>query len=584
MLAVGAGGWLPGWQPWPLLLLAAPLLWWGRDAAGAPPGRTPGTGRGRLADTATARGGRAGLRLSDRWLGAVGLGTVLSLTVAVWAALQDHEPWIGHEEAVYANKARSWTADGPPDAGWGPYRPPGLPLLGTIALRVHPDVGALRTVTLLLALLTLTIVWLVAARWTTPVRAALVTLLVLSGLGFLRRMPEFLTDIGATGLLLLVVYLVTRAQERPESRALLLLPPVVLAAFYLRYGVVGNLCAIGLAALLAYGPRAWAARARDLAVAAGLVLLGLLPHFMQATALTGWPLGLITWATSQAERSFIGDGLLYYLAIFPYRLAGDLGAVVMVAGLAAAVGAARRLRAAGAWRRPPLGRDRSRRAARSETGRPPGPGQRSEPGQRSDDRSAVKNRPGVEDRRQVFLAATAVLLPVVLGTATDGEPRFVYLSVVLLTILGVQALATWAGDRRRAVLAGVAGMAALTVLGTAQVVAHGAMPGPTGQNRSTVPVARAVAAEADGRPCLVVTGYVPETGWYSGCDAVTYRQYRRLPERPPADRVVHFVRYERGRLQPDAEGVARLTEGLPSRTWRLPTDGSLGIATIVTLR
>ncbi|MBB1243666.1 glycosyltransferase family 39 protein [Streptomyces durbertensis] len=551
MLAVGAGGWLPGWQPWPLLLLAAPLLWWGggvrRPTADDPPGRAPQAAPGRSADTRKPPGGRTGPRLSGRWLGAAGLGAVLSLTIAVWAALQDHEPWIGHEEAVYANKARSWTDGGPPDAGWGPYRPPGLPLLGTLALRVHPDVGALRTVTLVLALLTLTVVWLVAARWTTPVRAALVTLLVLSGLGFLRRMPEFLTDIGATGLLLVVVYLVTRAQEKPDSRALLLLPPVVLAAFYLRYGVVGNLCAIALAALLAYGPRAWAARARHLALAAGLILLGMLPHFVQATALTGWPLGLITWATSQAERSFVGDGLLYYLAIFPYRLAGDLGAVVMVAGLVAAVGAARRLRAARGVK-------------------------------------LAEGRAGVEDRRQVFLAATAVLLPVVLGTATDGEPRFVYLSVVLLTILGVQAVATRAGERRRPILAAITGMAALTVLGTVQVVAHGAMPGPTAQNRSTVPVARAVAAEAGGRPCLVVTGYVPETGWYSGCDAVTYRQYRRLPKRPPADVVVHFVRYERGRLQPDAAGVARLTEGRPSRTWRLPTDGSLGAATVVTLR
>ncbi|MFD5023963.1 hypothetical protein [Streptomyces sp. NPDC058373] len=137
----------------------------------------------------------------------------------MWALLQDHEPWIGHEESVYANKARSWTEGGPPAASWGEYRPPGLPLLGTLALRLNDDVGALRAVTLLLALAMLTTTYLVTARWTTPRRAVLTVLLVLSGLGFLRRMPEFLNDIGSTGLLLVAVFLLTRAQERPGSRA-----------------------------------------------------------------------------------------------------------------------------------------------------------------------------------------------------------------------------------------------------------------------------------------------------------------------------------------------------------------------------
>ncbi|MFB8418151.1 glycosyltransferase family 39 protein [Streptomyces albidoflavus] len=172
-----------------------------------------------------------------------------------------------------------------------------MPLLGTLALRLHADVGALRAVTLLLALAMLTVTYLVAARWTTPRRAALTALLVRCGLGFLRRLPEFLNDIGSTGLLLAVVYLLTRAQEHPGSRALLALPPFVLAAFYLRYGVAGNLAAIVLAALLAYGPRAWLARGRHLAVAGAVILAGLVPHFVHATRVTGSPLGLVFWAT-----------------------------------------------------------------------------------------------------------------------------------------------------------------------------------------------------------------------------------------------------------------------------------------------
>lgn len=519
MLAVGAGGWLPGWQPWPYLLAAAPLLWLGRGRHSSRPER------GRLGH----------LRRIPSVLMLLG---VLAFAAGAWAVLQDDEPWIGHEEAVYANKARSWTDDAVPAAGWGSYRPVGLPLLGALALRLHNDVGALRAVTLLLTLFTLAVVYVAAARWTTPYRAVLSVLLVLGGLGFLRRVPEFLNDIGSTGLLLLVVLLLTRAQEKPASRALLALPPVVLAAFYLRYGVVGNLCAIAIAALLAYGPRSWLARGRSLALAGGLILLGLLPHFVYAIHLTGSPLGLVLSATSQANRVFIGDGFLYYLAIFPYRLAGDLGGVVMFAGLAATFVAAHRLRAGA--------------------------------GRRTD-----------AERRTVFLGVTAILVFVVLGVATDGEPRFVYLPVILLTILGVQAIATAAGALSRTVLTATAGLAALTVLGTIQVVANGAMPGPTEQNRSTVPVARALAADDSG-PCLLVTGYEPETGWYSGCDAMTYQQYQRL-DRPPPDTRVSFIRYADGRLQPSAAGVERLTSGRKPETRQISTDGSLGTATVVTI-
>ncbi|WP_409470696.1 glycosyltransferase family 39 protein [Streptomyces sp. HC307] len=524
LLIAGFGDWLPGWQPWPYLLVATPAwllarLWWSQ--AEVPSAWLHGVDR---------------LRRVHVWVLVLG---VLALTAAVWAVLQDYEPHLGHEEAVYANKARSWL-DGTPDAGWGTYRPVGLPALGGLALALHDDAGALRVVALILALFTLTTTYLVAAAWTTPRRAVVAMLLVLSGLGFLRRVPEFLNDIGTTGLLLLVVFLLVRAQEKPDSPALLALPFVVLAAFYLRYGVVGNLAAIGLAALLAYGPRAWTARGRHLGVAATVLLVGLSPHLVYATKVTGWPLGLIFSATKQANRLFVGDGLLYYLAIFPYRLAGDLGAVVMAAGVFATVTAVRRLL-------------RSRR--------PGGHALR------------------MAERRHVFLGTTALLVFVILGIATDGEPRFVYLSVVLLTVLGVQTVADVAGRWAAPTLAGFAALAAVTVLGTAQVVAHGAMPGPDRLSDSTVPVARQLSSSG---PCLLVTGYEPEVGWYSGCDAVTFAQYRRM--HVPGGTEVSLLLFERGRLQPSAAGLKQLIGDRETLVRRIPTQGSLGAATVVTLR
>ncbi|GAA2351368.1 hypothetical protein GCM10010246_44530 [Streptomyces cuspidosporus] len=519
LLAVGGGGWLPGRQPWPWLLVAAPAwLLAGPGLRGAP-GPPPVVAR------AVAR-----LRRIPAWAGLV---AVLAMAAAVWAALQDHEPLIGHEEAVYANKARSWL-DGTPDAGWGTYRPVGLPALGRIALAVHDDVGALRVVALLLVLFTLATTYLVAARLTTPRRAVVATLLLLGGLGFLRRVPQFLNDIGATGLLLIVVYLLVRAQEKPGSRALAVLPLAALAAFYLRYGVVGTLVAVVIAAVLAYGPRAWLAQGRRLALCAGVFVAGLVPHFVYATEVTGSPLGLILSATERAGRSYVGDGLVYYVSVFPYRLAGDLGAVVMAAGL---------------WG---LGAALRRRRRHQE-------------------------RP--HDRRRVFLGLTAVLTFVVLGVATDGEPRFVYLSVALLTVLGVQTLAEAAGRWSATVLTAVAALAAVTVPATAQYVAHAATPGPHAQHLSTVAVARQLAND---RPCLLVTGYEPDLGWYSGCDAVTYGQYRRMP--PPSGVEVSLVLFERGRLQPGPASLRRLIGGRATTTRTIRTAGSLGTATVITLR
>lgn len=522
--AVGAAG----GQPWPWLLIAAPAWLLALRSPHAIPTPPP------VVVWATDR-----LRRIPVWAGAA---AVLAMAAAVWAALQDHEPLIGHEEAVYGNKARSWL-DGTPDAGWGTYRPVGLPALGRIALAVHDDVGALRVVALLLTLFTLATTYLVAARLTTPRRAVVATLLLLSGLGFLRRLPLFLNDIGATGLLLIVVHLLIRAQEKPGSRALMLLPFPALAAFYLRYGVVGTLAAVAVAAVLAYGPRAWLAQGRRLALCGGVLLAGLIPHFVYAAEATGSPLGLIFSATEHAGRAYVGDGLVYYLAVFPYRLAGDLGGVVMAAGLWGLGAAIRRRRG-----------NRRTGAATSAT-----------------------SRPG--DRSRVFLGMTAVLTFIVLGVATDGEPRFVYLPVVLLTVLGVQTLAESAGRWSQALLTAVAALAAVTVPATAQYVAHDAMPGPTAQRLSTLAVARQFAGD---RPCLLVTGYEPDLGWYSGCDAVTYGQYRRMA--PAAGVEVSLVLFERGRLQPGPASLRRLIDGRATTTRTIPTEGSLGTATVITLR
>lgn len=526
-IAIGFGGRLPGWQPWPYLLVAGPAWILSR------PHQWRGVHCARLVASAD--------RLR-RVPAIVYLTGVLVLAAAVWAWLQDKEPYLGHEEAVYANKARSWLDDGIPAAGWGIYRPLGLPFLGRIALAVHNDVGALRAVALILTLFTLTTTYAIASRWMSAHRAVLVVLVLVSGLGFLRRMPEFLNDIGSTGLLLIVVYLITRAHEKDGSRALLVLPIVVLCVFYFRYGVLGSLLAVFLAASLAYSPRTWLARWKHLAIAGTVLAIGLTPHLLHAHEATGSPLGIVLSATSQANRQYVGDGLVYYLAVFPYRLAGDLGALLMAAGIAATARAAHRL-----WRP----------AVPTAVSRPT-------------DVLAL--------RRDVFLGTSALFVFVTLGLATDGEPRFVYVSVVLLLMLGIARLPDLTGNLTRGVMVTVGALGLLTVLGTAQVIAHGAMPSPSRLGDSTVPVALQLRSAG---PCLLVTGYEPEMGWYSGCDAVTYAQYRGMS--PPAGTRISFITFECGRLQPDANGMRLLTEGQKVVITEVPTGGSVGDATIYTV-
>ena len=179
----------------------------------------------------------------------------------------------------------------------------------------------------------------------------------------------------------------------------------------------------------------------------------------------------------------------------------------------------------------------------------------------------------------MFLGTSAVLICLILGIVTDGEPRFVYLPVILLTMLGVTETADRVGQWGSTTLAAVAALAAVTVPATAQVVAHGAMPGPERLGASTVPVARQLASD---EPCLLVTGYEPEMGWYSGCDAVTYSQYRRMA--PPSDTEVSLVLFERGRLQPGPTALKKLIGGRNTTTRHIPTRGSVGDATVITLR
>ncbi|WP_344489482.1 hypothetical protein [Streptomyces enissocaesilis] len=129
----------------------------------------------------------------------------------------------------------------------------------------------------------------------------------------------------------------------------------------------------------------------------------------------------------------------------------------------------------------------------------------------------------------MFLGTAAVLVFVILGLATDGEPRFACLAVVLLTVLGVQAVAELVGSVPSAPVLAVRPCWPVRPYrrahGARHNTGHGARRDAGADAAELVDGAgRAGDRGGAGRPCLVVTGYEPEFGWYFGCDAVTCAQ------------------------------------------------------------
>ncbi|MET9019415.1 hypothetical protein ABZV93_05500 [Actinopolymorpha sp. NPDC004070] len=485
---------------------------------------------------------------------------VLALTAAVWAALQSSIPYLGHDEAVYAAKARSWLT-GAPSAQWGDHRAPGLPALGYAALAVHESVASVRVVGLLLALLAFGLFCWIGIGLLGPARGVVVALLVLSGPGFVRRVPEFLTDVGTAGLLAGAAYCLVRAQEGNtvpvrrtgsqraggRDRWLPAAAGFALGAFYLRYGAVAGVLALALAAAVAWGPRAWLARWRGLLGVAAVLAVGLAPHLVTAERRTGSPFGMVRASADAGHSEGLG-GLLTYVRMFPVKLAGPWGGVVMAAGLFAG--------ALAAWR-------------------------------------LARRRPRPEDRRTVFAVLAAVTLVVSIGLAAHGEPRFVFMSVFWLTLAGVAALAEWARARARLLLGVLAAGAVATMPVTGLLVARGPLRDVTSERESLVAAAAALAAESggalgdsagsigSGARCVVVTGYQPEVGWYSGCATASLGQVRSrdLPPNTP----VSYLVFAHGRDQLPPASVRRLAGDRSVRVVDLPAVGSLGPGRLLTV-
>lgn len=388
------------------------------------------------------------------------------------------------DEAVYALTARHWL-EGTPITGWALHRSPGMPVLGLLSLLVAESDAAMRAWGVLFGVGLVVVTWAVARRAAGPL-AGLLAAGAVATVGDLHAdAARYLTDVPATALLLGLVGVILWQLDRPDGpgRGLLLASVVAALAFYVRYGASVAIVLVGLTALVAWWDRF---RARPwLAVAAvALLVLLLVPHVVPAVREGGTPWAIALSARNLASPAYPGEALGTYLGIFTGRLAGPVAAAL---AWLAVIG----------W------------------------------GVSLVD-LAVRRRIRRGTRVLTLLVVPALVQGLLLGVVALPQTRYVFFPIVLLVLAGAIVLVAAASaigrrlriesDRRL-----VAALGGLAVVGLLVAAAWGGVPRVGSAARASVSqldvldIAAAIRDDADGRSCAVLTYFVPDVTWYSGC-------------------------------------------------------------------
>lgn len=429
---------------------------------------------------------------------------------------------LGHDESAYALKARSWL-EGTPDTGWTIHRAPAISAYGYLVLALGGEEPGLRVIGLAaLAGLAGVTMWL-GSRMLGRLTGAVAASVVLAGPAMLRRATEFLTDIPAAALLVLAMTLLwiefEQTEEGPSFRLLWLLP-IAWTAFYLRYQSILAFGLIGLAVLILWWPQV-RKRPVPVAVAGLLGLAGLIPHAVYSAQTLGSPLAVLRFTGEVSGREYFGEGLVDYALLMGWPLAGLLGLPIVVFF---------------AW-------------------------------------WLLRGWSDSESRRKgVFLAVPAIGQVVALGVLSHGESRFVFFPLALAAIGAVAGVmevsSSWKGEVRRGLRLGLllllVGSIALSMAATRQSVTNRILA-----NEPVELSADHVEAASEGNTCGVMTSYLPQVTYYSGCYTDGFDT--RLPavdaiEMLPGEEK-YMILIEEGKRQPTGDDLNDLiaqTETGPS--------------------
>lgn len=430
---------------------------------------------------------------------AVAVGTVVLATGAP----------LGHDESVYALKARSWL-EGTPATGFGLHRPVGMAAVAAVILQVSDTTIALRMAAALGALASLFALWRLSLVSSRGAAGLLTVVSFAASQPYLRRAPEFLNDLVTSGLLIGVLAVVwSHFEARDRALPLWVASAFGGIAFYLRYGSALVLVVIALVAAVVFRDRL-RQELRPISVAAALLLVIVAPHLAYAQKTTGSIIGILSRSSEIAGRAYVGDGLVKYAYWFPAKLAGTVLAVVMFAGVVSVF-----------------------RRRRFQT---------------------------TADRFDRYITLIALLSGAAVGITIHGEQRYVFFNVLLLGLVGWSAILTiarrWPDSTRRVAAYGLALSLAFS-LGSGVFEAR--LQSEVMADHRAVLEAVGDTIGTDG-PCTVVTAYSPQLTWMSKCAAVGFATAALPSFLPDPDEPTYLVTFENGKRQPGKKELTALLE------------------------
>jgi hypothetical protein len=420
--------------------------------------------------------------------------------LAVWLAVTAIGLWLGpplgHDEAAFAAIARG---DAPP--WFWLYRSSGTVAIARLGVALGGAEWQVRLLSAALSPAVVIAVFAVGRAAFTARTGAWAAAVIAGAHPMVLRGYQLLSDLPATACLLGGMAVLIGELERdggPRWR-LVWAAPLLAAALYLRYGSAPVLAVVGVAAVVLWW-RAIAARPlRALATAAVFAAL-LVPHFLNSVDATGAALGILRISAGMPRRAYVGEGLVTYLTSNPLEFYGALAGPVMVAGV--------------------IGLVRARR------------------------------------RAPWYLAIVGFGQLVALGLESHGQPRYVFVAVSLLVVLGCDALRRLERPR----------LAALAVAAAWLGAVAGQIVGCRAAQRSRAPIVRAaqvIDADAAGRPCAVAAPITPQLAWYSRC---VIGRSTTMGEPLPADRVRYVAAFGGGAIE-----LPRVLAYNPLRAVPLPT-------------
>ncbi len=397
--------------------------------------------------------------MRSRWpllVALAGIAAWLVVALITWAGAAP----LGHDESQYAISAREAMHGVPPR--WF-YLSLGMHWIARPGIWLGSSEMALRLFPLVLGVGFLLAAWAVARRSVDALSAGLALLVIAGTRNVARYSTDLLSDMpAAAGMLAaLAVFLGEIDRDDGPRWRILLAAPLLAASIYVRYGSVVPVAVIVIAAL-AVGARTLARRPWPVIATAGLFLVLLVPHFLEAQEMTGSPLGILLASRGVPQEQYAGEGLVTYLTSNPFKLYGFVAPVVLVAGLFA-------LR--------------------------------------------------VRDRRRLLVWLVAVGTLVAMGFTTHAQPRYILITLALLTVLGTDQLREWI-SRVSPRIGGAIALAALVIvwLMTARVQMRSAVHRDRTM-RGTLLAASIIKRDDAGAPCVVIGYHFTQLEWYSGCQA-----------------------------------------------------------------